>query len=245
MIEPTIRMMCQLNCLFDFRLSALLLSQTDDFIKSIDTNRYLDRASDDFSKLACGFDKESYNEIISSNSLELFKNSNLTSLCFFLAAIKDKSLTLPKDSYITKVDFTLNTYPYDIVDGPRDLIRDQILGLLPEGSTVEFIKKPIADLHPEYIKDNFDNFFLYEHSEWLWLFYKDILEKPLAKVTINTPTLEINSLDKNSKEYKAIEGINYFKFYEQCTSEFYKLVFNDTRMFSIISKKFVRQKKRT
>lgn len=233
------KVMCTIDSLFDFRLAALMLTQTNVFLEGIRGDIYCNRLCDDLTMAFPGFQKNLYLKRIAEYDSELMQYARLTRLAYFLAEdaelIDDNVILNPQ--YDNMV-FHFNVYPFVLTPEAKKIIIGTLEQILSPYTEIEIVSFSIPEMTPKFLGDEYDTLFIYNYHIWISEHYEALLKNPIPSFRIHAPSLEINKHDArgNDSQEKVFSGIHRFKFLESMVAEFFLLRFLDTATFSIIQK---------
>lgn len=193
----TNRMLIFLDSILDTRLSVMASLRKSLPKRVLATGKYIDRETDRFTDILPNFPMDDYTNKWNSRSKDDIREECYPTflLAFIAKMIEDiemQSVVVPNQE---KPEVTINTAPYQIDDSGKDaLVRIVHYHL---GVSARVINVPIDYCHPNMLRDNYDDVFIYEFDKWLTIHMDSVKSKHSPSLHIYAPLLTVKKPDRN------------------------------------------------
>lgn len=187
MIE--VKMFVTLDTLFDTRLTCLK-KYNNDYVASTLKNGYFTRLTDRFSKCNKEIIDSDYENIYNTRDLNILRNSRMTNIVNFIKKemvyFKTGQLEHPE---VINIHLTINIWPFII---PNDELKG-LCNILQNDmgvSKIMVMNKPLKDITPKFILDNFNTVVMYDFfNEWFEYYKVELTDGILRNVAFKVPLL--------------------------------------------------------
>lgn len=123
---------------------------------------YENRRIDIFEKPELGIYNDKYKELYSKRDILLFRNIRPTPLINrILTLVLDAEKLIGKPIAASKINITINLYPYVLDDELKGNLYNDIKSILPYNNSIDFVNRSPAQLTSSYLR-NFSNVFKYD-----------------------------------------------------------------------------------
>lgn len=189
-------MMIFLDAILDTRLAVMASVRKDIPVRVIKTLKYMDRDTDRFTDILKSFPQLDYDNKWKSRTKDDIKSECFpTYLLPFISEmvddIKREGMSTPIQG---EVEITINTAPYHLDESGKEALKE--MSLYHFGVDAEIVNIPIDFLHPDTLRGNYDDVFIYEFDKWLNIHFDAIKEKPCPSLHIYAPLLTVKKPDK-------------------------------------------------
>ncbi len=185
------KMLVELDALFDTVMGTLGAMSPQNAVSVVTKDSYSYRLADEFE----GFNTEEFKERYNKRDRAILKNSSVTPILRhvhdFTQRVVDKTFNSPVMNECTIV---INTFPYELEDSEREIIKKILQYKLPLRPEIEFVHLSVDKLNPFYISREFSAVILYHFNDWLRIFLTDenFLKYPCFRVRFIAPALVTN-----------------------------------------------------
>lgn len=232
--NPVKRLLVDLDSLLDTRI-ATIAKINPEASTGLLNDVYLNRSIDDFEKIT--------NSAVSNDEYKLaYQNRNKETLELarptrILKLINEISIELEKMSidtpFITGFELTVNIFPYDLTKEEQEALREVVYDFLSISSIVNVINKPINDITPSFLKNEFDGMIIYNFDEWFCIHQEGFNKIKLPRHLVFAPALYIKEPDETEIMALSKEGLTPFGVLEMAVVERFKLEMLRAREFSL------------
>ena len=181
-----------LDAVLDTRLGTLARLDPEIAKAALKSGKYHTRTTDDFQKLVpeLEIDMERYKTLYANRDVETLQASTITNMFLALQMVLvEKLYDGSYDPYTERSDLYLNIFPYELTDEEADTIRQAVAARVQNLADVKIIRKSVAELTPEYLKDNFSVIINYHYEDWLDAQAKAFEQTTLPSVEMLVPAL--------------------------------------------------------
>lgn len=196
-----------LDSLLDVRAGSLITLYGDkhSVIEDLMKVDYKNRQNDDFNSLLEYANNESVKDLISSKSVEVLRNSVMTSIIYHILEvgkmIESKNVKIP---LLQEYRLTLDIGGYDLTQLEIDMFKDILTHMLPTFS-FNILNITLENLTPSRIKSDFDVVFIYDLNYWLGKHSDSLAKCNMPAVYLFAPALYHGVIP--TEEETVIEGM--------------------------------------
>ena len=233
-VKPRVRLFTEIDAVLDTRFS-LLKKYYPEVIASTDLTAYLSRVIDEFDGVPYDVFKKRY-DARGDDALEFAVMSNIHSIiATTLHGAYIDSINLPLTD---KPLIILNLWPYTFNEKERAVLLESFQLNYGSFATVALANIPLANITPDYLKENVDLLILYNTSEWLGLQNKAFETKRIPGKKLISPALYQIRVPTESELNSASSSLSLFDIIHKTLSPLIDLSFIDVEAFSIYSSDF-------
>lgn len=166
--ETVKKLLVDLDCLLDTRLSTIFHLNKDAYKTLLKNKAYYTRLTDNFELLTDGLiTQEAYLKAYQHRDKERLKHSSPTRMLKVLNQIsKDieaQSVTEPDTSGLI---IGVNTYPYSLTEKEQEVLAISVEVYCSPSTKVHCVSIPLLDCTPLYIRDHWDMYITYNFDHW-------------------------------------------------------------------------------
>lgn len=174
-----------LDALMDTRLGTLV-ELDDSLLEHVMKNGYTSRDEDVFPDVP----KELYRELYKKRDTQTLLYSIKTKMLEYLKeTIQAMRKVLPLEAYGSKVDITINAYPFTLTPEQRQTYAELITDALGPLVNVQVIYAGPELFTPTYCKSNYSLIIKYEYADWLEYHAHAFQKHPIPDVTLFVPDI--------------------------------------------------------
>ena len=196
------RVLVDLDALMDTRL-AVLASIDRDIANEIGLNPlYIERTSDQFSKLHSGICDVTYRDRYLKRTADIVPDMMMTDLVFIIAhGFLRMSEAIHRGISPAKNELVINTHPYKLTDTVIQYLITGVQAHLPEYVTVRQVDHSPWSLHSKAMTDTYNEWYTYDLEGWMGIQQADIVKRPLGKFPILSPRISTSGQDMVSEKF--------------------------------------------
>lgn len=184
-----------------------VISCNIDWAPPLVKNGYLDRLHNTLSLINPDIDDLAIQERYKNRDINLLKLTKRTNLVSLIANYISHSKTGDPD-HPQSLDYKIvvNTYPYVFENNE---LRELFLCLkeIWQIDSVTRVHLPVSEISPEYIKDRFDRFILYDFDEWLGIHRLKLNECKIPLITCVVPLCFRKGMELQTDDHDAAKWI--------------------------------------
>lgn len=235
----------ELDALLDTRLAVAATLDEEAWNEIAANPDYFHRECDDLSLFTDRFTKEQYLEAWKNRNKSCLRHALITN---YIREISRQSSEMHRDlvnknnPHVTRVEFKINTHPYELNEEEKKDIVECIENYVMPGTEVTVCRLPPTVLNFAYLRMNFTGLVLYNFTDWMESCEKPDYDGPGApQVTVIAPALFTpegrppeEEIQKALRTNEHVGNDALFGLTEYTLTSVISLALQDVKWFSVI-----------